>query len=171
MSRHNTHRRPRSAGSRRHLITGTALVCATGVAMGGTAYAYVTQDGSDTRSASVGAGGFTFQTAVATPVARLYPGDPPSELYLKILPVAGIDFRVISMAPRSGTVVVTNSGPGGCDGSVVTVAAKSGLSIDVIDDPVETTVSAVVTMSPAALPGCQGATFAIPVLLVGEELP
>lgn len=146
------------------LSVGVAAATVLGV---GPAYAFFTGAGTGSGKGRVGVGqSFTITTSVTVPTGTLlYPQGPRGGITLSIDRGAQ-PFTVTSLRRDiSRAVVVANAGTGGCLNPGIALLPVD-LNIDV-NAAVTRTIPAVVSISDSADNGCQGATFAIPVILTG----
>ena len=104
----------------------------------------------------------------ATTNASLYPGGT-GDVDIKVHNPNPYPVRVTTVALNpAGTIT---SDKAGCDGTNVSFAGATGLSVDVAANGGETakTLTGSITMIADAANACQGAVFTIPVLLSGQS--
>lgn len=139
---------------------GTALALGVAVAMW-------SQTGTGSGSAKALDAAPSVVTA-GTATADLYPGFTQGDVYFKVTNPNPYPVRFTSMT--AGTV--TSSDPTNCPASNVTVAGKTGLTIDIpanTSTAVDSTIADVVSMASGAPDGCQGKTFTVAVTLTGSQ--
>jgi hypothetical protein len=160
--RRGAHAAPRGhSKSRRTVLAGTATALALGVVVG-TAFAFVRATGSKAASGKVGhPAAIIVEHATGTVSSVLFPG-------------ADADLALTLTNPNTGTAKVTGiaqdgtvsvSGGTGCTktNAAVTVRTLTGLSVTLAHGTHSVTVVTGAAMGSAAVTGCQGATFHIPV--------
>lgn len=146
-----------------------AAVCGVGVVLATAGGAYGLWTSTATGSSSSKA--LTAQTVsvtAETATADLYPGFSGGDVFFGITTNNNpYPIRFTSMAPGA----ITSSNQTACPASHVTVASKSGLTIDVAAGAAATgqTIADVVTLATAAPDGCQGVTFTIALTLTGAQ--
>jgi hypothetical protein len=169
--------RHRGGRARYALSTTTIATIAVALIGGGSAWAYFSQHGSSQAGASVGHG-FAISSDVVIPTGTvLYPGGPKGGFVITVVP-GSRPFRITDIVQDpSRPVVVTNApgcpatvGSGPTVDPVVALTAQHLLTLDVAAAPVTKTYAAAVSISAIAPNACQGATFAIPVVLTGRSL-
>ncbi|HEX3707386.1 MAG TPA: hypothetical protein VHV76_12225 [Mycobacteriales bacterium] len=139
---------------------GAAIVA---VACAGTADAYWSSTGHGSATAATGT---TTLTASITPVSGLYPGAvvPVSVALKNTSSAAGL---TVTSLTQSGSTTIQTAGKGSCSPTVVSFVAGM-LPSGTISANQTVTASGSVTMTTAAADGCQGATFAIPLIANGH---
>ncbi|CAA9338957.1 MAG: hypothetical protein AVDCRST_MAG72-685 [uncultured Nocardioidaceae bacterium] len=150
--------------SRRAAVT---VALTIGALFVGVAFASWTADGTGSGSAKATSAVSSTVTA-DTASADLYPGFTDGDLYFKVNNPNPYAVRFTAMTPGA----VTSSDPTGCPASNITVASKSGLTIDVpanTSTAVSKTVTDAVSMAGGAPNGCQGVTFTVAVTLSGGQ--
>ncbi|HVY11914.1 MAG TPA: hypothetical protein VHB18_17385 [Mycobacteriales bacterium] len=142
------------------IALGTAIVA---VAFTGTATAYWRVSGGGSTTVATGT---VSLTATVSPVAGLYPGgNVPVTITVKnTSAAAGMKLTSISQA---GAATVQTAGKGTCNASVVSFTSGTLPTTTIAPN---TTVAAPgsVAMSSTAADGCQGTTFAIPLIANGR---
>jgi hypothetical protein len=139
---------------------GAAIVA---VGCTGAAQAYWSAPGAGTGTA---ASGTVSLTATVTPVSGLYPGSSiPVSVTLKNTSAAG-GLSVTGLS-QAGSTTIQTAGKGTCTPSVVSFTAGT-LPTGSIAPNQTTAAPGTVTMTAAAADGCQGATFAIPLIANGR---
>jgi hypothetical protein len=154
------------ATRKRRLITGLSAMLVLGVA--GLVYAAWTTNGSGSGYAKAGtAQALTTVDVSATTAATLYPGADGNVL-LKINNPNPYPVRVTDVT-GNGTVTA-DSGHAACVTTGVTFTDQHSQTIDIAAGAqTQTTLTGAAHMSNASDNGCQGATFTIPVSLVGAS--
>jgi hypothetical protein len=138
---------------------GAAIIA---VACTGTARAYWSGHGGGIGASATGTIALTVST---TPVAGLYPGSSIAvTVTLKNTSAAG-NLAVTSLS-QSGTATIQTAGKGTCNPAVVSFAVGT-LPVGSLAPNQTATASGTVSMTSAAADGCQGATFAIPLIATG----
>ncbi|HEX3898949.1 MAG TPA: hypothetical protein VHW74_07235 [Mycobacteriales bacterium] len=139
---------------------GAAIIA---VACTGTAKAYWSGHGT---GAGTGATGTISLNASVTVVSGLYPGATvPVSVTLKNTSAAGN--LTITALSQSGATTIQTAGKGSCNPSVVTFAVGA-LPSGALAPNQTGTATGSVTMTTAAADGCQGTTFAIPLIANGK---
>jgi hypothetical protein len=154
------------ATRKRRLITGLSAMLVLGVA--GLVYAAWTTNGSGSGYAKAGtAQALTTVDVSATTAATLYPG-ADGDVLLKINNPNPYPVRVTDVT-GNGTVTA-DSGHATCVTTGVTFTDQHSQAIDIAASAqAQTTLTGAAHMSNASDNGCQGATFTIPVSLVGAS--
>ncbi len=150
--------------SRRTAVT--AALTAGALCMG-VAFAVWTSSGSGSGSAKALSAVNSTVTA-ETGTADLYPGFTGGDLFFTVNNPNPYPVRFTSMTPST----VTSSNETACPATHVTVASKSGLTIDVpanTSTAVSRTIADAVTLAGAAPDGCQGVTFTVSLSLSGLQ--
>jgi hypothetical protein len=138
-----------------------AAIIAVGCA--GTADAY--WKGVGTGSSTVSTGTVSL-TATVSPVAGLYPGGSvPVTVTVKNTSTAA-SMKLSSLA-QTGAATIHTAGKASCDPSVVSFSAGT-LPTAAIAPNATASAPGSVNMTTAAADGCQGATFAIPLIANGR---
>jgi hypothetical protein len=157
--------------------TGTVIVTAVALLGAGGAYAYFTHTGSSAPTHATVDGIPVVTTTLVSPTgAVLYPGGPKGGFTITVNP-SSHPIRITDIVQdTSRPVVVTNApgcpatvGTGPTLAPVVTLTAQHNLMLDVNGTPVSKTYAGTVAISAIAPNACQGATFAIPVVLTGRS--
>lgn len=153
------------------------VIAGLGVTIGllltaGVAEAAWTTSGSGTATAKAGtAVGIGTVTATASATGLLYPGGPAGTLAISVTNPNPFPIVVTTIA-GNGTITVSPTGTT-CTTAThgVSFVNQSSLSLAVPANSTGTalTVSSVVTMATTSDNACQGATFAIPVILTGQS--
>ncbi|HTX28905.1 MAG TPA: hypothetical protein VME19_18035 [Streptosporangiaceae bacterium] len=153
--------------SRPLLLIAPAVCVAVGLASGA-AYAYFTSSGTGTGSASVGImQTVTIASATVSPSTPLLPGGS-GDVTLEVTNPNAFDATLVSVA-GAGTITA-DSGHPGCTTTGVTFTDQTGLSTDIpADSTTEINLPGAASMSAASSPGCQGATFSIPVTITVQQ--
>ena len=175
--------------NRRFLLAVPAACLVTGLGAGA-AYAYFTSSGDGAAAASVGSmKTVTLAAATATPATPLRPGGT-GDVTLEVTNPNGFPVTLISVA-KSGTITA-DGGHADCtttgvtftdieasddhvdvvftDGERVTFTGKTALSTAIsASSTVTVDLPGAVSMSAASSPGCQGATFSIPVTITAQK--
>ena len=142
------------------VVLGAAIIAVAGA---GTAAAY--WKGAGTGSATT-ATGTTSLTATVTPVSGLYPGaSVPVTVTVKNTSAAA-SLKVTSLS-QAGATTVQTAGKGTCNATVVSFTAGT-LPTTVMAPNQTLAVPGTVSMTAAAADGCQGTTFAIPLIANGR---
>ncbi len=159
--------------TRKFFMSGAAA--AAGLVIGGiAAFATWSASGSGTGSSLA----YTAQTvtinavALSNSAASLFPGGPAGNVYFTVTNPNPYPIKITSIA--WGTPVSTN--PTACPSSVISVdpsAPTSGFNLTVPANGTSsvTQVNAVLDLSSAALDGCQGNAFNVPITVTGQQLP
>jgi hypothetical protein len=162
------------------LSTGTVITVAVALIGGGSAFAYFTHTGSSAPTHATVDGIPVVTTTLVSPTgAVLYPGGPKGGFTITVN-ASNHPIRITDIVQDpSRPVVVTNApgcpatvGTGPTLAPVVTLTAQHLLTLDVAAapaGPVTTTYAGTVAISAIAPNACQGATFAIPVVLTGRS--
>lgn len=129
----------------------------------GTAYAYFTSSGQGSGATSTGT--VTLTTNV-TAGSGLYPGGSVG-VTVKLNNTSAAAALTITSLTQSGTATIQTAGKGTCTPSVVTFTAGS-LPGSPISSGSFANVPGTVSMTTAALDGCQGTTFSIPLIATGK---
>jgi hypothetical protein len=150
------------------LLTAPAICVVVGLASGA-AYAYFTSSGTGTASASVGTmQAVTISTATVSPSTPLLPGGS-GDVTLEVTNPNAFDVTLVSVTGDAGTITA-DSGHPGCTTTGVTFTDQTGLSTDIpADSTAEIDLPGAASMSAASSPGCQGATFSIPVTITVQQ--
>jgi hypothetical protein len=148
------------------VLSGVAAV----VVVTGSASAYWTTSGTATGHATTGQGKVVVSVAVFPTDGLLYPSNTFIGK-LKLTLTANVKAKVTQIAQKAGTVTVTGAGPGGCDGSVITLQTTATNINLLANTPSTVEILNVVKMAASAAVGCQGASFTIPVTLTAQETP
>jgi hypothetical protein len=152
--------------SRHKLATGAVALLVVGVV--GLVYAAWTTNGTGSGYAkATSASPLTTVDVSATTPATLYPGADGNVL-VRINNPNTFPVRVTAI---SGNGAITAAGgTGTCTTTGVTFTNQSGLTLDIPASSAATsTLTAAAHMSNASDDGCQGATFTIPVSLIGAS--
>ena len=156
----------RKTSPRRILVTASL---ALGALFIGVAFAAWTATGTGSGTAkAISGSSSTVTTDAAGAVADLYPGFNAGTVYFQVDNPNPYPVRFTTMTAGA----VTSSDEANCPASNVTVANKSGLTIDVpanTTTAVSRTVTNAVSMASAAPDGCKGQTFTIAVSLSGTQ--
>ncbi len=147
---------------RARLLIGAVAALTIGLGVGA-AYAYFTSSGSGSGTASTGS--VTLTTNV-TAGSGLYPGGSVS-VTVKLNNASASAALTISSLSQNGSATIQTVGKGTCTPSVVTFTAGS-LPGSPIGAGSFANVSGTVSMTSAALDGCQGTTFSIPLIATGK---
>ena len=136
----------------------------------GVAFALWTQTGTGSGSAKAiqaSPSTVTVDTAAATTGADLYPGFTGGDLYLQVNNPNPYPVRFTDVDAKT----VTSSNEAACPASNITLADKSGLTIDLPANSgaVSKSVADVVTLAGSAPDGCQGVSFTVAVALTGTQ--
>jgi hypothetical protein len=149
---------------RRALLLVAAATLALCTAIGaGAAYGYFTSSGSGSGSASTGTVTLTTNVMAGS---GLYPGGSVSVI-VKLNNTSASAALTISSLSQNGSATVQTAGKGTCTPSVVTFTAGS-LPGNPVGAGSFANVSGTVSMTSAALDGCQGTTFSIPLIATGK---
>ncbi len=155
--------------TRRLLLLAAPTLCAVVGLASGAAYAYFTASGTGTGSASVGAvQTVTISSATVSPSTPLVPGGS-GDVTLEVTNPDGAAVTLVSVVGTGGTVTA-DSGHPGCTTTGVTFTSQTGLSAVIqpgTTAPIDLPGAA--SMSTASSPGCQGATFSIPVTITVQQ--
>jgi len=153
--------------NRRFLLAVPAACLVTGLGAGA-AYAYFTSSGDGAAAASVGSmKTVTLTAATATPATPLRPGGT-GDVTLEVTNPNGFPVTLISVA-KSGTITA-DGGHAGCTTTGVTFTDQTALSTAIsASSTVAVDLPGAVSMSAASSPGCQGATFSIPVTITAQK--
>jgi hypothetical protein len=141
------------------------LAAAT-VAAAGTAYAVWSSSGTGPgRAQAVTAQ--TVTVTAATGTADLYPGFADGDVHFTLTNPNPYPVTFTSMAAGA----ITSSNQAACAASLVTVDPATGLSLAVGagQTTAPQSIADVVTLSSAALDGCQGVSFTIQLTLTGTQ--
>lgn len=173
---HGRHRRPTGGRARRVRVVG-ALVLAS-LSLGGAAWAYWSATGSGSGTIKATSAQTLTVSALATPVADLYPGKT-SDLGFTIANPNGYPVSLTKLTAIS----VTSSDTVGCPSAnvtpttaVQTAVAAGGytlvppISVAAGASAASASVSNLVTMSTAAPDGCQGKTFSVSLTFTGSQV-
>lgn len=135
----------------------------------GGAFAWMNKEGSATTTATID-DGIVVTTSVVVPTGtHLYAGGPKGGLTITINP-SDRRFRITGIAQDTSRSVGVTGAVGACDGTVISMAPITGLSITVNTTAVTRTVTRAVAIASNAPNTCQGATFTIPVVLTGRSI-
>ncbi|MGQ0846191.1 MAG: hypothetical protein ACT4QF_18875 [Sporichthyaceae bacterium] len=170
----------KSRAERRHLgkrtwFTTPAVmvpIVAIGVVTAGGAYAFVRPAPATAPIVGkVQPGGFVITTIGVTPTGKVLGPGRKGDLSITFA-VSTLPYEVTAIAQDTGRPVAVSGGGSGCNGASVTLAAIGvpGVEVTTTTGPVTKRYRNVVAMAVDAASGCQGATFAIPVLLTGRSL-
>ncbi len=154
------------------LVLGAVVAVVLGLGAG-TAFAYFTSTGSGSGTATVGTAQPVTVLQITGTVSvspKLFPGATNGALQIN-LDNPNPPVKITSI---TGNGAVTGSdGIGSCNTTGVTVNTQSGLSIPVASgNPVSVTIPNAVSMDATSShsdPGCQGATFQVPVTITVQE--
>lgn len=160
-----------SARTSRRGVAVAVGVAAT-LAFSGSAYAYFTGSGAGDGSAKAGVGDTLLSVEATVTTGLLSPANQPGgykgDLHFTLS--SSVNANVSGMAMKPGGVITVIGGKGGtpaCLGSVITLDAFS-LNINLAaGNPVTGSKTGVVAMNFNAPDSCQGATFRIPVTVIG----
>ena len=147
---------------RTQLFIGAVAALTIGLGAGA-AYAYFTSSGNGTGVASAGT---VTLTATVTAGSGLYPGGSTG-VTVKVSNTSASAALTITSLIQNGSATIQTAGKGTCTPSVVTFAAGS-LPGSPIGAGSFANVPGTVTMTTAALDGCQGTTFSIPLIATGK---
>ncbi len=146
------------------------VVLGATVLASGTAYAYWATTGTGSGPAKATNRLPALITTAASPSGLRYPSGPKTALVVKIHNPGTLEVLVTGVTIDSSQPITSTGAGRTCtvtgitlDPSVTTIDLMPGATVS-------TTIASVVSMSTAADNGCQGATFAIPVLLSGKNL-
>jgi hypothetical protein len=133
------------------------------------AYAYFTSAGTGTGSASVGTvAAVSISSATVSPSTPLLPGGT-GDVTLKVTNPGGFAVTLVSVAGTAGAITA-DSGHPGCTTTGVTFTSQTGLSTVIAPDSTAAIdLPGAAAMSTASSPGCQGATFSIPVTITVQQ--
>ncbi len=133
------------------------------------AYAYLTSTGTGTASASVGtAATVSISSATVSPSTPLLPGGS-GDVTLQVINPSGFAVTLVSVAGTGGAITA-DSGHPGCTTTGVTFTSQTSLSTVIAPDSTAAIdLPGAVAMSAASSPGCQGATFSIPVTITVQQ--
>ena len=144
------------------LLIGAAVTLVIGLGAG-TAYAYFTSSGQGSGAATTGT--VTLTTNV-TAGSGLYPGGSVG-VTVRLNNTSASAALTITSLVQNGSATIQTAGKGTCTPSVVSFAAGS-LPGSPIGVGSFANVSGTVSMTTAALDGCQGTTFSISVVATGR---
>jgi hypothetical protein len=153
---------------RRSLLLITSAACVAVGLSSGTAYAYFTGSGHGTGSATVGGmATVTISSATVSPNTPLLPGGS-GDVTLKVTNPNAFAVTLVSVTGDGS--ITADSGHPSCTTTGVTFTSQTGLSTSI---PADTTQSidlpGAASMTAASSPGCQGATFSIPVTITVQQ--
>jgi hypothetical protein len=146
-------------------ISAACLVAGLGA---GAAYAYFTSSGSGSGGASVGSmQTVTLAAATATPKTSLLPG-ATGDVTLEVDNPNSFPVTLVNVTQAGA--ITADSGHPSCTDTAVTFTNQTSLGQTV---PPSSTVTVdlpgAVAMGQASSPGCQGATFSIPVTITAQK--
>jgi hypothetical protein len=155
--------------TRRPLLIIAPAVCVAAGLASGAAYAYFTGSGAGTGSASVGTmQSVTISTATVSPSTPLMPGGS-GDVTLEVTNPNGVAVTLVSVTGAGGAIAADGGHPG-CTTTGVTFTSQTGLSTSIpADSTTEVDLPGAAAMSTASSPGCQGATFSIPVTITVQQ--
>jgi hypothetical protein len=155
--------------TRRLLLLAAPAICVVIGLASGAAYAYFTSPGTGTGSASVGSmQAVTISTATVSPSTPLLPG-ASGDVTLEVTNPNDVAVTLISVAGAGGAITA-DSGHPGCTTTGVTFTDQTGLSTSIpADGTTDIDLPGAASMSTASSPGCQGATFSIPVTITVQQ--
>jgi hypothetical protein len=109
----------------------------------------------------------TIVNATGTVTNQLYPGGA-GDLLIKLDNPNPYPVTIVSLAPNGAST--PSGGLGTCNGNSVEAANLSGLNIAVsAGNNVAVTIGNGAAMTGAALSGCQGASFSVPITITVEK--
>lgn len=151
---------------RRSLLLFTPVICAVVGFASGAAYAYFTGSGHGTGSASVGTmQTVTISSATVSPGTKLLPGGT-GEVTLEVNNPNTFAVTLVSVTLVSNGTITGTGGVGSCSNTGVTFAPQNGLNTRIPPGgPTEVDLLGAASMGTGSDPGCQGATFSIPVTI------
>ena len=155
--------------TRRWLLLTAPAICVVASLASGTAYAYFTSSGTGTGSGSVGTmQTVTVSSATVSPGTPLLPGGS-ADVTLQVTNPNGFAVTLVSVAATGGEITA-DSGHPGCTTTGVTFTSQTGLSTNVpADSTTPIDLPGAASLSTASSPGCQGATFSIPVTITVQQ--
>jgi hypothetical protein len=110
----------------------------------------------------------TIASATVSPGTPLLPGGS-GDVTLEVTNPSAFDATLVSVAGAAGTITA-DSGHPGCTTTGVTFTDQTGLSTDIpADSTTDIDLPGAASMSAASSPGCQGATFSIPVTITVQQ--
>ena len=155
------------------LVLGAVVAIVLGLGAG-TAFGYFTSTGSGSGTVTTGTAQSVTVLQITGTVSvspKLFPGATNGTLQINLNNPNSYSVNITSI---TGNGAVTGSGGiGTCTTTGVTVNTQSGLSIPVANgNPVSVTIPNAVSMDATSShsdPGCQGATFQVPVTITVQE--
>lgn len=144
------------------LLVGAVVALVLGLS-GGAAFVYFTSSGSG--SGTTNAGTVTLTTNV-TAGSGLYPGGSVG-VTVQLNNTSASAALTISSLSQNGSATIQTAGKGTCTSTVVTFTPGT-LPATPIAAGSSANVPGTVSMTPAALDGCQGTTFSIPLIATGK---
>ncbi len=147
---------------RARLLIGAVAALTIGLGAGA-AYAYFTSSGNGSGAASTGT---VTLTATVTAGSGLYPGGSVG-VTVKLNNTSASAALTITSLIQNGSATVQTAGKGTCTPGVVTFTVGS-LPGSPIGAGSFANVPGTVAMTTAALDGCQGTTFSIPLIATGQ---
>lgn len=154
--------------NRRFMLAVSAACLAAGLGAGA-AYAYFTSSGSGSGGASVGSmQTVTLAAATAAPTTPLLPGGAAGEVTLEVDNPNSFPVTLVNVT-QSGTITA-DSGHSSCTDTEVTFTNQTSLGQTIpASSTVKVDLPGAVAMGQASSPGCQGATFSIPVTITAQK--
>ncbi len=155
--------------TRRSLLLIVPASCVAAGLASVAAYAYFTSTGTGPGSASVGtAATVSISSATVSPTTHLLPGGS-GDVTLQVTNPGAFAVTLVSVTGTAGAITA-DSGHSGCTTTGVTFTSQTGLSTVIAPDSTAAIdLPGAAAMSTASSPGCQGATFSIPVTITVQQ--